>query len=774
MSNFEVAIQQTQQQLQSGQLGAAADSFCNATKVVSDPSQLPAVHQWTIALHQAGQLSAAVAGYECLLQQGYVSAAIHHNLGLAYHALGQFGKAAERFHDAHRLDTSDPASLVCLGNALRENGQLEQAVAAYRRAIAVQPSCFDAYLQMGIAYRQWKRFEKALECYRKANELQPGHAHLAFCAARAYQEMGDWEAAVESYQESLKRDPSSSACRNGLGNLLQSQGKLREAAEQYELVLRAFPQDVRALNNMGTVLRRMGRSREAIDFFRKAIALSPQLGTPYSNMGHALRDEGQFDVAVVSYQRSLQVDPDNLEALGSMLYLKQRLCQWDNLLEESQRLREACQALGDSQTGPHPLSIISLPIETTAEEQLHAARNWARQFSTSKQASFLKPSKGQATATARPIRVGYLSADFYDHPVAALIPEIFELHDRKRCTVFAYSIGAGDESDIRKRIVQGVDYFRDEYARSYSQTCQSIADDRIDILVDLMGYTKSSRTQILASKPAPIQVNYLGYPGTMGASYMDYIIVDPRTVPSDQQPHFSEQLVQLPVTYLPCDSQRPIATSEVTRQQFGIAEDAFVFCSFVNSYKITPCLFAIWMRLLKAIPKSLLWLSSHNRWVVENLTREARARGIEPERLVFSERLSIEDHLARHRLADLFLDTFPYNGHTTASDALRCGLPLVTCRGATFASRVAASLLEGLGLQSLITQSLQEYENLCLQLASQPRQLELAREQLIAALGSKKVFNSQYFTASLESAYEMMWRRACNGESPAPITFANS
>jgi len=360
------------------------------------------------------------------------------------------------------------------------------------------------------------------------------------------------------------------------------------------------------------------------------------------------------------------------------------------------------------------------------------------------------------------IRLGYLSADFHQHATAYLIAEVFERHDRARFEVAAYSYGPDDRSGMRARLKGAFDRFLDIRPLAHGEAARQIHEAGIDILVDLKGYTTHARTEILAYRPAPIQVNYLGYPGTMGAEFMDYIIADPFLVPEDRQPFYSEALAYLPDCYQSNDTKREISEQVPSRAECGLPERGFVFCCFNNTYKITPAFFDIWMRLLHAVPGSVLWLLEANAAAKTNLRREAAARGIDPERLIFAPRQHLPEHLARHRHADLFLDTLPCNAHTTASDALWASLPLLTCAGETFAGRVAGSLLQACGMPELITTSPEAYEAIALKLASEPSRVAVLRRRLEQQRLSAALFDIARFTRNLEAAYIRMWEEFCS------------
>jgi predicted O-linked N-acetylglucosamine transferase (SPINDLY family) len=443
----------------------------------------------------------------------------------------------------------------------------------------------------------------------------------------------------------------------------------------------------------------------------------------------------------------------------------QHLCEWSGLNDVFDRQKVLVG--GKDHAGISPFTLLSIP--SSPAEQLMCARKRAASLVPS--AALLRAQLGFAFARVpKPkLRIGYLSADLCQHAVACLIAELFELHDRQEFEVYAYACGPDDGSEMRTRLARTCDRFVDVRAMAFQEAARRIHEDRIDVLVDLNGYTKGARTEILALRPAPIQVNWLGYPGTMGAEFVDYIITDRFITPPGHEPFFSENIVYLPDCYQVNDRKRKIAPRTPTRIQTGLPEDGFVFCCFNNTFKITAAVFDVWMCLLKKIPKSVLWLLEANSGAVANLKREAKVRGVNPNRLVFAPRMSTEIHVARFRLADLFLDTMPYNAHTTASEALWAGLPVLTCAGETFASRVAGSLLTAIGLPELITQSLAEYEAAALRLARDPSELAGLRERLSKNRLTTPLFDSERFMRHLERAYQMMWDIYANGDAPRRI-----
>jgi predicted O-linked N-acetylglucosamine transferase (SPINDLY family) len=567
------------------------------------------------------------------------------------------------------------------------------------------------------------------------------------------------------YRQMLGRHPGSVDLYNNLGNVLQEQGNFAEAVAQYRQAVTLQPDCAEVHNNMGGVFYAQGELEEARACFQRALALKPDYAEAHINLGNVLREQGKLEEALAQHRQALTLRPNSVEAECQSMHLMQHVCDWNRLTEIVERQKQLLSA--GSSAPMHPFAFLCIP--STPAEQLRCARNFA--------AHRLAPvgrlrDKLGFRFTPKPkskLRIGYLSADFRRHPVASLIAELFEFHDRQAVEVCAYSYGPDDGSEIRKRVARACDRFVDIRAASYVEAARRIYEDGVDILVDLQGHTRLARTHIAALRPAPLQVNWLGYPGTMGAECIDYIITDRFVTPPGHEPFFSEKIVYLPDCYQINDRKREIAKRTPARKKFGLPEKGVVFCCFNNSYKITPAVFDIWARLLQQVSGSVLWLLETNTGLAANLRREAKARGVEPERLVFAPILLPEQHLARYRIADLFLDTLLYNAHVTTSDALWAGLPVLTCAGETFASRVAGSLLTAIGLPELITHSPKEYEALALRLARTPSKLADLRGRLAKNRLTAPLFDSEQFTRHIERAYRMMWEQYLKGEGPGLI-----
>ena len=585
--------------------------------------------------------------------------------------------------------------------------------------------------------------------------------HILGIAARR---QGDRVAAIRFLQKAVASAPGFAAAFNDLGNLLMEEGRTAEAIAQYRQAIAIQPAYPEAHNNLGNACQIAGLLEDAVGCYRQALGLSPAYAEAYRNLGSALRRLGRLSEAVGCFRSAVSLNPRYADAITQLVQEVRSLCDWELVDALTAQLVEVVEARS---AAVNPFVFLSL--ETTARQQFLCARRWAEEHLDVPGAR--PPTRRAHSRPGDRITLGYLSADFQEHATAHLTAELFALHDRSRFRVIGYSYGADDGSPMRRRLASTFDDFVDLEAASHAHAAERIRNDGVDILVDLKGYTRDARPTIMAMRPAPIQVSYLGYPGTMGTNVLDYIIADPFVVPADQQPNYVESIVHLPDCYQANDSTRPIAERIPTRRECGLPESGFVFCCFNASYKFTPRVFDVWIRLLGAVPGSVLWILASNDLAAGNLKREAETRlAGSADRLVFAPSLPNPEHLARFAVADLFLDTLPYNAHTLASDALWGGCPVITCSGQTFPSRVAGSLLRAAGLPELVTESLSSYEALALRLARDPAELGILRSRLRSNRGAVPLFDTRRFTRNLESAFETMWRRHLAGELPGPLT----
>jgi len=771
-------------------LDEAVQSYQQAVRLKLDFAE--AHYNLGALLKDLGKLEEAAASYRRAVALAPDFASAHNNLGNVLQALNRLDEAVESYQRAIRLKPDFAEAHNNLGGALKHVGKIEEAVASCRSALALAPDFAEAHNNLGNAFLAQGRFDAAVESFHRAVSLRPNLAEAHFNLGNAWQAQNQCDEAVTSFRRAVQLRPELAEAHHNLGAALVQQNRLDEAIESYRRAIALRPDFANSHSNLGNLLRILGKAEEAIASCQRALALRPDDVSILNNLGAALGTQNRFGEAVASFRRALALDPDDgraLRSLGDLLNLlgkrseamiyygravalepedsglfaawfniRQYLCDWAHYREDEARVRKGL--------GPRPAigsTFTLLGLSSTPAEQLDCARGIAAKIAVA-EAAMLSRRRGRPGGR---IRLGYLSADFRRHPVAFLIAGLIEHHDRRNFEVIGYSYGPEDRSTIRTRLIDAFDRFVDIEKTSYRQAAELIHSDGVDILVDLTGYTAFNRSVILAHRAAPIQVNYLGYPGTMGAEFIDYIIVDPFVVPPDQQTFFSEKLVHLPDCYQCNDDKREIAERTPSRGECGLPEGSFVFCCFNNSYKITPTFFDIWMRLLRAVPESVLWLLDSGVSAIVNLAREAAARGVAPERLVFAPRAALPEHLARHRVADLFLDTLPYNAHTTASDALWAGLPLLTCTGDTFAGRVAGSLLRAIGLDELMTTSLDEYEALALRLAREPEMLARLRARLEKNRLTHPLFDTDRFAGNIETAYRQMWETWKTGKPPA-------
>jgi protein O-GlcNAc transferase len=692
--------------------------------------------------HQLGNFAHAEHLYRLVIQSNPSHVDAHANLALALAAQRKLAEAESGFRQVAGLRPGDADAHNNLGNALADQGKLDEAAASYLRALALHPRFASAHYNLGNTLKKLDKLDEAAASYRQALLLNPDYdmAHV------------------------------------NLGNMFLDQHDLAQAIGHYESALRLNPRNAEAHTNLGVAKAKLGRLDEAVACHRFALELRPDLAQIHLNLAGALSEQERLPDAIACFRRALQLNPDQLNVVAELVHKLQIICVWKDLEGLAQRVIQAVEndAARSSADAVPPFSFLALPPSTTANQQLQCARKWVEQrLKPSDVRSPMSEVKNLPSSTSDighrtrdKITVGYLSGDFHEHAVAYLAAELIEKHERQQFRVYGYSYDFDDRSPTRRRLEKAFDRFADLQGQSFPQAAQRILADEVDILVDLTGYTGHARTQIMAMRPAPIQVNFLGYPGTLGAPFIDYIVVDEFVVPPDQQHFFAEKVVYLPGCYQVNDSNRQIAAQTPSRAACGLPETGFVFCCFNMSFKITPDVFEIWMRLLRAIPGSVLWLGGFNPFAPANLRAEAQARGVAAERLVFAPRLPQAEHLARYRLADLFLDTVPYGAHTTASDALWAGCPVLTIVGQTFPTRVAGSLLRTLGLPELITTSFPEYEPLALRLAQDTQLLGALRDRLEANRHTSGLFDGARFARDLEQAYGAMWQIHTAGDQP--------
>lgn len=679
------------------------------------------------------------------------------HLGVLKAQGGLLQEALQLFNEALRINPRSAEANLNLGNVLAETGRAEEALVSYDHALAIRPESAEALYGRGNALQTLKRHEEALASYDRALAIVPGRAEILGNRGNTLHDLKRYEEALASYDQAIAIMPGVALLHNNRGNTLRELKRLEEALASLDRALAIEPDYPDALNNHGNALLELKRCEAALASYDRALAVKPGLGDALYGRGNALYDLKRYEEAVASYEKALAITPDFQYATGMLANTRMYCCDWRARDQEVERLTGDIRA-GKSSVYPFAY----LAISDSPRDQLLCSGIWVRDRCSAPAAPLWNRERYRHDR----IRLAYLSADFHEHATAYLMAELFEMHDRARFETIAISFGPDSNDEMRARLIAAFDRFIDVRNRSDREVAALLRKLEIDIAVDLKGFTGDARAGILSHRAAPVQVNYLGYPGTMGADFIDYILADRLVIPEEHHASYAEKVVYLPDTYQVNDSRRVIADRMPTRAEAGLPDEGFVFCSFNSSYKINPMIFDLWMRLLGNIGRSVLWLLESNAVAVRNLRTEAANRGIAPERLVFAPNVKLEDHLARHRLADLFLDTLPYNAHTTASDALWAGLPMLTCLGTTFAGRVGASLLNAVGLNELITHSLEEYEAVALELATNPKRLAEIRSKLAKNRGIYPLFNTNRFRYHIEAAYRMMWERYQKGEQP--------
>ena len=609
-------------------------------------------------------------------------------------------------------------------------------------------------IQEAVALHQSGQLDAAETQYKKLLNFLPSNTDLLTNLGTIALQKGKLEDGVRIIGKSLKINPNQHHALNSQGNALKDLKRLDDALTSYDRAIVLKPDFAEANYNRGVTLQDLKRLDEALACYDRAIALKPDYADAYYNRGNALKDLKRLDEALASYDRALVLKPDIDFILGYSLHTKMQLCIWDNL---PKYLNELTHKINDGEKAVVPFVLFALLDDP--ELQRKASEIYVN---ATYPVSHVLP-KIQRYPQHAKIRIGYFSADFRIHPMSHLTAELYETHDRNQFEIYAFYFGPDTKDKMNLRIKAGVDHFLDVRTLSDNDITMLARSFEIDIAVDLGGYTAGSRVGIFAMQAAPIQIHYMGYAGTMGAVYIDYLIADRTLIPEDKQQHYSEKIVYIPNSYMVNLSKIEVAEATLIRQEHDLPGTGFVFCCFNNSFKITPTTFAGWMRILKATEGSVLWLYEGNNSTIKNLTTEALKFGINEDRLIFAKHMPVEDHLNRIQLADLFMDTLPCNAHTTASDALRMGLPVLTCIGNSFASRVAASLLNAVNLPELITTSQEQYESLAIELATHPEKLKAIKDKLANNLPTAPLYDTPLFTKHLESAYLTMYDRYQKG-----------
>jgi protein O-GlcNAc transferase len=705
----------------------------------------------------------ALASYERVLAHQPDHLEALNNRGNALLELKRPEQALASYERALALAPDFAGALNGRGNALLELKRPEQALASYERALAHQPDYVAALNNRGNTLLDLARPDEALASFELALRLQPDYVDAINGCGKALLDLQRPEEALAKYDRALELKPDSQEALNDRGNVLLGLKRPEEALASYDGALAIRPDFVDALHNRAMALRNLGQLEEALTTWSRVLAIEPDHVNALYGRGCTLGDCQRHEEAIADFKKLLAIAPAHDYARGWLLNMQLHCCDW---ADYAQNVAQIEDGVGVGRRADVPFNFVA--ISESAADQLRCSRAYA---AANYPAASHPVWRGERYRHER-IRLAYVSADFREHVMANRLAELFEKHDRARFEITGISLGPDIPSKLRLRLQEAFGRFVDVRNMNDGEIASMLRELEIDIAVDLNGYTTGCRTGIFALRAAPLQVSYLGYPGTMGTDYIDYILADRLVIPEEDRGSYTENVVRLPDSYQVNESGRRIAERTSSRAEVGLAEKAFVFCSFNNNYKVSPKVFDVWMRLLDRVEGSVLWLFASNAAAARNLSKEAAHRGIQPDRLVFASKTYYEVFLARHQLADLALDTLPYNGHGTTSDALWAGLPVLTCLGSTFAGRVAASLLSAVGLPELITRSLSEYEALALELATHPAELADLRAKLGRNRATCPLFDTDRFRRHIESAYITMWERHQRGAPPASFAVA--
>ena len=679
---------------------------------------------------------------------------------MAAHQAGNLNEAEMLYRRALDGDAKRFPVLLMLGVLYTQRGNYPEAERLLRKALELHHNDAGAHFNLGNVLLAQQRFDEAFSAFGKTLELNSTVAEAHLNRGSILMARKSMREAIASFDAAIRINPNYAEAHCNRGNALEALKSFDDALASCEKAVGLAPQNAEFHASRANILHQMKRFDEALNTLATALSLQPDNASFHYNRGNILFKLKRYPEAFAAYDRAFFLDPQMDYVEGDRLFAKAMICDWNNIVAESNRLV----------TGVSKGRLVSRPFVFLAAESSPAVQSQcANLFVDHEFPPMPALASGQRYRHDR-IRIAYLSADFRDHPVAHLLAGVFEAHDRTRFETFAVSFGSNEPTPMRRRLELAFDKFMDVGNDSDAEIANMLRRAEVDIAVDLMGPTEGARPAILSYQPAPIQVMYLGYAGSSGATYMDYLIADRIVVPDREIGVFREKVVYLPETFMGTDSKRLIASNTPSRADEGLPERGFVFCAFSNTYKISPQIFDVWMQLLLEVADSVLWLSAGNEAAMENLRREAQSRGVAPERLVFARRATLnEDHLARHRLADLFLDTMPLGAHSTVCDALWAGLPVLTCTGATFGGRIASSLLSALGLEELIVDSLAKYKMRALALARDPAGLTSLKSKIIDRRSTFPLFNTERFTRHLEAGFVAMLERHQRGEPPSML-----
>jgi protein O-GlcNAc transferase len=696
------------------------------------------------------------------------------NRAVTFHRSGEIEKAEAGYRTVLGIDPKHPDALHLMGIIASQKGNYDTAVRMIRQAIQQFPDSDIYNTNLGNALARLNRIGEAVDAYMQALRINPDSVDAINNLATTLKESGRTDEALGYFKRALSINPDAVEVYNNMGNALTDLGQIEAAVDCFQKAIALKPDYAIAYNNMGTALKMRERFKEAIDSYSQSVSANPEYAEAFNNLGETLADMGKPDEAIPFFKKAIELKPVFDLATGNLFYALTRICDWQQLKELSPALDTfTANALKDGRCPPED-PFLNLARHDSPDLNFAVANAWSsmvNQRASRHGSDFVFKSRRTGR---KKLVIGYLSNNFHDHPMAHLISRLLAVHNRNAVKVLCFSSGRDDGSDYRRRIIDGCDQFIDIRHLSHQAAARCIYEAKVDILVDLMGYTKGNRLEVCAHRPAPIQVRYLGMAGTTGSSFFDYLIADAVVVPEAYFPYYSEKIVHMPHCYQVNDGEQKASNQLFSRKDVGLPENQFVFCSFNQPYKIDPVIFRTWMNILQSVPESVLWLQGGNPVAEQNLKQAAAAHGVEKKRIIFAQRVGKTDHLRRLELVDLALDTRMVNGAATTSDALWAGVPVIAIKGTHFSSRMSASILNAAGLPELVVDNLDDYRSLAVGLAKHPEALEIKKRVLMDNLLATPLFDTQRFARLIEAAYERMWQVHCTNGQPEHIAIEDT
>ena len=739
------------------QLDASVQSLKRAIEV--EPNYVDAHYNLAITFKDLEQLDEAIQSYNRAIIINPNFAQAHNNLGNIFKDIKRFDDAIQSYEKSIVINPNFPLTHNNLGNVFKDLEKFNDAIKSYNKAIELNPNFAEAHNNLGNVFKDIDELDDAVKSYEKAISCNQNLSEAHYNLGVAFKSLRQFDNAIKSFKNAIAIDPDFAESHNNLGSCFTLMGQMTLAIDCYKKALSIKPDYAEAHNSIGNLYNILGKVKAGVESFEMAIAINPDFAEAHNSLGNAFKKLKKREEALMSFERAQVIKPEMNYILGDILNSKMHLCIWDNLQKS---LNEMRNKIVNNEKVVDPFNLMGLIDDPALQRKATELR-----INSAYPKSTILP-KIDHYPKHKKIRIGYFSADFREHPVGYLTAGLYEMHDRNLFEIHAFSFGPDTKDEMNLRIKEGVDKFHNVQLMSHKEITLLARSLEVDIAVDLAGLTAKSRTEIFTMSVAPIQINYIGYLGTMGANYYDYLIADPLMIPKENQKYYSEKIVYLP-SFQVNDSKDLPPEITLTRKDVGLPEKGFVFCCFNNTYKFTPTVFDSWARILKSVEGSVLIIYASNELSKTNLTKEIALRGIEPSRLIFGASLARPEYMARYRTADLFLDTQPYNAGTTASDALKMGLPMLTLKGQAYQARMGASIVNALNLPELITTNSAEYESMAIELAKNPAKLRLIKDKLESNLSTAPLFDTKLFTKSLEFAYTEMYENHHKGLEPDHI-----